>query len=221
MFTPSFTGLTIEEAEELAEAKKLKITIIDSVYESYSKPGTVIDQTPKPNLMIKKGRNIFLTIKARGQKIVSMPDLIYGSLIQARSLIESNSLRIGNITYRPSKFNDCVIEQLVDGEIIYAGDKLPAGSRIDLIVGSQNGGNAVVPDLVGLSQSEAEFKAAEYSLNIGETIFDESVITSEDSVKAVIWKQSVKRNSSVSPGTSIDLWLSTEPEQYQVIDDDI
>jgi len=44
---PSFSGMTFEAAEELAKASSLEIEIMDSVYNKFSEPGTVIDQVPR------------------------------------------------------------------------------------------------------------------------------------------------------------------------------
>ncbi|MBN2891668.1 MAG: PASTA domain-containing protein [Bacteroidales bacterium] len=214
IFTPSFKGLTVAEAQKLAQDKKIKIEVIDSVYEAYGEPGTVIDQTPKSNFMIKEGRNIFLTIKANGQKMVSMPNLRSVSLIQARSEIESNYLKIGKIDYQPSQFNDLVIEQLLNDEIIAPGTSLPAGTKIDLIVGKKQGSEAVVPKLIGLTADQASFKAAEYSLNIGQVNYDESVVSEQDKAEAVIWKQSLGVDRMVAYGEEIDIWLTIDPEKY-------
>lgn len=214
IFTPSFKNLSLAEAQELADEKKIKITIIDSVYEAYGEPGSVIDQTPKANFMIKEGRNIFLTIKASSQKMVTMPELRSESLIQARSLIESNSLNIGNIKYQPSEFNDLVIEQKVNGEVIKSGTTLPAGTKIDLIVGEKAGSEAIIPELEGLTKKDAAFKAAEYSLNIGKMNFDNTVITEQDTIEAVVWKQSHRVDMVVEPGTEIEIWLTTDPDKY-------
>ncbi len=215
IFTPSFKGLTVQEAEDMAKEKKIKITVIDSVYEAYGQPGTVIDQTPEANFMIKEGRNIFLTIKAANKRIVKMPNLHSVSLVQARAEIESNSLKIGKIEYVQSDYNDLVIEQKANGKIIEAGTEIEAGTKIDLEVGQSSGSEAIVPKLNGLTEVDASFKAADYSLNIGKVNYDNTVITQQDSLEAVVWKQSHSVNSVVNPGTEIEIWLTTEPSKYE------
>ncbi len=210
IYTPSFKGMQLEEAQQLAAEKHVKIVVIDSVFEAYAQPGAVIDQTPKANFQVKEGRTIFVTIKARGQKIVTMPDLRSISLIQARSEIETANLKIGQITYKASQYNDLVIEQKLNGEIIAPGTEIPAGTRIDLIVGKKQGVVAVVPDLKGLTRSDAEFKAAENSLNIGNVFYDDNVITTEDSATAVVYKQSVNPGIEVEYGAEVDIWLKVE-----------
>jgi len=208
IFTPSFKGLTVAEAEELALEKNIKILIIDSVFDAYGEPGTVLEQTPNTNFMIKGGRTIFLTIKAIEKKMVLMPNLSSVSLIQARSLIESASLKMGRVKYIPSNFDDMVIEQRVLDELIAPGTEIPAGTEINLVVGQRNGTEAVVPALVNLTLDDAKFKAAEYSLNIGNVFYDASVISSRDSALSVVYKQSFTEGSIVGYGADIDVWLT-------------
>jgi len=213
LFTPSFKGLSLDEAYKLAKEKDIKIEIIDSVYNAYGEAGTVIEQTPKANFMIKKGRTIFIVIKAKGEKIVKMPDLGAQSLIQARSLLETAGLLVGEITFQPSPGNPhLVLDQLYNGEHINFGTQLPAGSKIDLVVGEETGAYAVVPDFSGLTVNSATYKAAENYLNIGSVHYDNSVISARDSVEAVVWKQSVNPGIKTDYGQEVSLWLTTDPD---------
>jgi len=212
LFTPSFKGLTVEEALKLADEKDIKILVIDSVYESYGDAGTVIDQTPQANFMIKEGRTIFVTIKAKGQKLIKLPNLS-GSLIQVRSLIETAGLKIGKITFVKSEYNNFVLDYSINGENIAAQTLIPVGTKIDLVVGQEEGTEAIVPKFIGLKSTEVAYKAAEYSLNIGELNFDNSVVSAKDTAMAVVWKQSVKPMTVVEYGLEIDLWLSINPPQ--------
>lgn len=207
IFTPSFKGLTVSQAKDLATEKNIKVLVIDSVYDAYGEPGTVIEQTPKTNFMIKDGRTIFLTIKAINKRMVKMPNLGSVSLIQARSEIESVGLKIGRIKYIPSQYNDMIVEQQVNGVPIEAGKEIPEGTEIDLVVGQAGGTEAVVPDLENLTLDEANFKAAEYSLNIGNVNYDSNIITSRDSALATVYKQSINKGSVVNYGSNIEIWL--------------
>ncbi len=207
MFTPSFRGMQIDEAMKLAQEKGVKIKIIDSIYTPYANPGEILDQTPKANFLIKKGRTIFVSIRSFKQKTTKVPDLHYKSLVQARAELETAGLRIGEIKYRESTYNNLVLEQLSNGKIIKPGTEVPEATKIDLIVGRQGNEQAVVPELEGLTLKDAEFKAAEYSLNIGNISFDPNVITKADSLNATVYKQSIAPGTSVSQGTHIDIKL--------------
>ena len=208
-FTPNFKGLTIAEAEKLAKEKKLKIEVIDSTSTAHGEKGTVIDQTPAPNFMVKRGRTIFLTKKNVLAKRIAMPNLKNISLIQAKSEIESYSLLIGKLDYRPSKYINLVIEQKIDGQIIKPGTMIDVGTKIDLIVGEDaRGSETKVPNLIGLNSEKASLLAAERSLNIGVAIYDNSVITREDTLDAFIYKQTPRKNWKADFGDEIDIWLT-------------
>lgn len=212
VLTPSFKGLTVEEAQKLAEEKDIKILIIDSVFESYGEAGTVIDQTPHANFQIKEGRTIFITIKANGQKLVKLPNLT-GSLIQVRSLIETAGLKIGKITFVKSDYNNLLLDYTINGENVAAQTLIAVGTKIDLVVGQEEGTEAIVPKFIGLKSTEVAYKAAEYSLNIGQMNYDNSVVSTQDTAMAIVWKQSIKPMSVVEYGLEIDLWLSINPPQ--------
>ena len=146
--------------------------------------------------------------------MVKVPDLRSVSLIQARSEIESNNLKIGKIKYEPSSYDNLVIEQKIDGENVKPGTSVPAGTRIDLVVGQKQGSDAVVPNLIGLTRDNAAFKAAEHSTNIGKIYYDNTVTTNADTALSVIWKQSLRAGIIVGYGAEIDIWLTTEPNKY-------
>ena len=207
MFTPSFKGMPIGKAVKLAQEKGVKIKVIDSIYTPYADPGEILDQTPKANFLIKKGRTIFVSIRSFKQKITKVPDLHYKSLIQARGELETAGLRIGEIKYRESTYNNLVLEQISKGKIIKPGTEVPEATKIDLIVGKQGDEKAIIPELKGLTLKDAEFKAAEYSLNIGNISYDANVITKADSLNATVYKQSITPGTSVTQGTHIDIKL--------------
>ena len=207
IFTPSFKGLKIDEAIKLAQQKNVKIKVIDSIFTPYASPGEILDQTPKTNFLIKKGRTIFVSIRSFKQKTTKVPDLRYKSLIQARAELETAGLRIGEIKYRESTYNNLVLEQMSNGKIIKPGTNVPEATKIDIIVGTQGNEKAIVPEMKGLTLKDAEFKAAEYSLNIGNISFDPNVISKADSLNATVYKQSIAPGNSVAQGTHIDIKL--------------
>jgi len=209
-FTPSFKGLTIEEAQDLATEKNVKIEIIDSVYIAFAEPGTIVDQTPQANFMVKKGRTIFVVIKTKGQQIVEVPNLSAQSLTQARSLLETAGLLVGTISFKTSPNN----HRLILGQSIAAGTQVDAGTKVDLTVGEEAGHYAVVPNLKDLNLNAATFKAAENNLNIGIVVYDASVVSAQDSFESVIWKQSINPNVKTDYGHTINIWLTADPSQY-------
>jgi len=210
-FTPNFSGLTIEQAKELAKDKNVNIEVIDSVFDADGERGTIVDQTPPPDFLIKENRTIFLTLKALTPKSIVMPDLRNISLVQAKSEIETYGLLIGKLEYKPSTFENLVIDQFIGKDKVLPGTMVEVGTEINLTIGkSESGDNTSAPDLIGLTKNEASLMAAEKSLNIGSLIYDKTVKSVQDTAKAVVWKQSPPENRELQLGSQIDLWLTLD-----------
>lgn len=219
---PDFEGLVLRQAIEKAKSKDLHINVIDSVFSAPGRPGTVIDQNPPKDFKVKSGRTVFITIKSRQAKMIKMPDLTDITLIQAKADLRTYGLRIGDISYRPSKYDNVVLEQLYKGETIEAETPVAKGSAIDLILGEkENMGKTTTPSLLGLTQTDAEFKAAEAWLNLGVIVYDETVKTYMDSLNATVVKQVPVKNAPLNPGDEIDIELSMEPDTSWVNDGEI
>jgi beta-lactam-binding protein with PASTA domain len=210
---PDFTGMTYEQALKLADNKDLKIKIIDSVYAAPGRRGTIIDQNPPRDFKVKENRTIFVTIKSFNAEIIKMPDFINTTLVQAKADIETYGLKIEKLIYVPSIYDNLVLKQQFNGEDIKAGEKIEKGSKITLVLGrSSEMDNTIAPNLIGLFKEQAEFKAAEYMLNIGTVLFDNSVISYSDSVNCKVIKQRPTPGTPFNPGQEIDIWLSMKSD---------
>ena len=211
---PDFTGKSLKDAIEYAKENDLVIKIIDSVDNAPGKKGTVIAQTPPPDFKVKKGRTIHVTVKTFNPRRIPMPDFTGVSLIQAKADIETYGLKIGKLKYIPDIATNNVLEQYFNGRPVAPGSLIEKNSRIDLVLGMGESNEAtVVPDLIGSTRGDAYQKATDFSLNVGAMIFDETVITTEDSITAVVWKQSPVKNYQTTMGSTIDLWLSLDPDK--------
>jgi beta-lactam-binding protein with PASTA domain len=215
---PDFTGLSLKKANKLARQKNLKLQIIDSVDNAPGKKGTVIAQTPPPYFKVKEGRTIHITLKRFNPKKIEMPDFRGISLVQAKADIETYGLKIGKLKYVPDIATNNVLEQMHNGRPIDPGTPIEKNSTIDLILGLGSTGQIViVPYLLGISKAEAIQKTTDNSLNIGALIFDETVNTTEDSISAIIYKQTPGKNVQAIMGSTIDLWLTLDDEKIKAI----
>jgi len=210
---PDFSGMTESQAQETARNHSLNIKIIDSLYVKEAPPRVVVDQLPKPDNKVKQNRTIFLTINSTQPEQVTLPQLTDISFRQAKALIENSGLTIGHISYRPSEYSDLVLEVQKDSAALLPGQRLPKGSSIDLVVGRREGDQITnVPNLTGLTIQEAKMTLTGAMLNTGVIIYDESVLSSEDSIQAKVWRQ--QPNPAVTAttvlGTSIDLWVTAD-----------
>jgi len=226
---PDFKGLTEYQFQYLFKKNNLRYSIIDSVYLDNVPKGTVIEQVPKAGEHVKKNRNIFLTINAWSEEQVLIPDLKDYSLRNAKVVLESYGLKPGDLIYIPSEYTNLVLGQQLYGKLVEQGTIVPKGTSIDLLIGRGLGKELTsVPNLLGLEKSVAEQIVQRVFLFIGGIILDESIVTSEDSARAFIWKQNpVSRSGAMlNVGASIDIWLTTNellliPDETSVTDDDI
>jgi beta-lactam-binding protein with PASTA domain len=218
---PDFTGKTLKQAIADAKAIDLKIEVNDSVYNAPGKKGTIIRQNPSPDFKVKKGRTIHVQIKAFNPERIKMPDFTGVSLIQAKADIETYGLKIGKLQYVPDIATNNVLEQMYNGRPIAPGTVIEKDSRIDLVLGmGESNEVTIVPDLKGFTRSDALQKATDHSLNIGAMVFDETVIATEDSTMAKVWKQTPIKNYQTTMGSLIDLWLTLDTEKLQTNNDD-
>lgn len=210
---PDFYGLTQAEAKETAKQYDLIIEVVDSLYMNEAAAGSIVDQLPEAGSRVKENRTIFLTINSTQPEQVTLPQLTDISFRQAKVLIENSGLEIGNISYRPSEYNDLVLEIQKDSVELFTGQKLPKGSSIDLIVGREQGNQVTdLPNLLGLTIREARETLTNAMLNTGVVIYDESILSAEDSTSAMVWKQqpNPRVTATTTLGSSVDLWVTVD-----------
>lgn len=132
---PSVKGLPYSEAVEKLKSENLVVELADSVYDTGTAPGTVLEQNPKVDTKVKPGRAVFLTINAFSPKTVTIPALNDISLRQARSILEG--LGIKNIQERrvASEFKDLVLDVKYNGVRLAPGARIPVNGTIELEVG--------------------------------------------------------------------------------------
>jgi beta-lactam-binding protein with PASTA domain len=205
---PDLTGLKMEELGSYLGDRHLEYLIIDSVYNSKSKKGTVIGQDPYPNSKVKSGRKIYVTVIAKLPEHTTMPDLKDLSLRQSMAVLETFGLRVGKLQYLPDIAKNAVLKQYYKGKPIEPGTTLEKGSVIDLTLGrGEKSEKTNMPFLLGLSRNDAVKMINEYSLNVGVETFEDGADTSN----ARVYKQSpsYSKKSSISLGSSVDLWYKS------------
>lgn len=207
---PDFTGLGVDEAKELAETKDLRVEVIDTIYYEGAEPGEIVDHTPKPGFLVKKNRNIFLTINSFTPEEVEMPNLVNESLRDANAILESRGLKLGKITYEPYFARNLVLKQKYQGKKVKKGETLYKGTQIDLVLGSGRTDKKVaLPHLVGLRYSAAVARLKEVSLNVTSD-FSNNPQTAKDSANSFVFKQfpSYESGEEVMQGEEVLLFLT-------------
>ena len=210
---PDLTGLTLNEAGNLLKSKKMRWQLSDSVYVTSVKPGAVVSQNPEPGSKVKENRNIFLTMNALMPEKVKMPNVVGVSFRQAKTMLESQGLNVGKMDFVYDIAKDYVLKQLYRDQEIRRGTEILKGSDIDLVLGSGlSNERTPVPNLLGNTFSEAREILTKYSLNLSVPIYDQTVITSADTLDAFIYRQKpvADGEAALQLGSYIDVWMTVD-----------
>ncbi len=127
--------------------------------------------------------------------------------------IESFGLKLGHISYEPNIAVNLVLAQRRHGSTLNPGDSIPKGTAIDLVLGKGlSDEQSSVPNLVGLSLDQAKIAASDRFLSLGATVNDQSVLTRDDELHAIIFRQKPEYGSGVTlpQGSAIDVWITLD-----------
>ncbi|MFC2138401.1 PASTA domain-containing protein [Bacteroidota bacterium] len=213
---PDFRGHTLTEVQKMCKKHRLRYQIADSVYLANRPKGTVVEQNPLPGSRVKKRRNVFLILNAVNPELVEVPNVIGVSFRQAKALLESNGLIIGKLEYIRDIAVNNVLNQKYMGTRIIPGSQIPRFSRIDLILGNGFGNQKTyTPNLAGKRIDGAHQLLIDSYCNLGTILYDNTINSKDDSLKAFVWKQfpEFDDNKTVKLGMYVDLWFTLDIEK--------
>jgi beta-lactam-binding protein with PASTA domain len=203
---PKLKGLPLAQAIELLEEQGLRYQINDSIYLIDQGPGMVVEQDPDPNTNVKSNRTIYLIVTKDAPNI-KFPDIEGKTFLEVRAILNNYQLKIVDTTYRSDVAKDVILEALLNGTILRKGQPIPKGSQISLVLGDGLGASEVdIPNLLGLSLSEARMALLGSSLLLGNVTFEGA----SDTLNSRIINQFPAINDTlnkVSIGTSINVVL--------------
>jgi len=209
---PDITGMTREEAVAQLQNASLEFAVMDSTFNPDALPSTVLNQDPLPNSKVKSGRTVYVVLNMTEAMPVAIPHIETGtSFISVREVLASRGLKVGEISYKPFQYKDVLLEMRYKGKRLKAGQEIPKGSSVDLILGNGLGEtNIEVPDLVGFTYVEAVNLIQLKNLNLGTVI---STGTISDTLNAFVVRQypAYSPDSYINLGSMMDLWISDEP----------
>ncbi|WP_262249449.1 PASTA domain-containing protein [Parapedobacter soli] len=205
---PQLKGMQIDEAIRKLQAEGFEYDL-DSVYQVDAKPGLVIEQDPDPQTKVKKNRTLYLTIITRVAPEVAFPDLIEKTFVEARAVLNSYGIKLGDTVYIPDIARDVVLDVKFGNERLNVGRPIPKGSTVDLILGDGRGDSEIqVPDLTGLTLEQVRFALQGNSLTLG-TVNYMGLVT--DTANATVVSQTpTATDPKVSIGTPINIALTNQ-----------
>jgi eukaryotic-like serine/threonine-protein kinase len=217
---PNVYNKPTKESIALLESKGFKVFIQDSVYTDTMRTGVVLKQFPEANSIVKVNRTILLTVNKYVPPMVNVPNMVSKSKDYAIELLYRAHLKLGDTTFRPSYMFGAVIEYSLNGKVLSSTEKVPWGSKIDLVIGSGlSDVPFAVPALQGLTLAEAKKIMDENYLMLASVIADNGV---KDTSAAYVYRQNPPRfneDGSVNymrQGQVVDLWVARD---QRIIDD--
>lgn len=199
--TPQFIGMTYEGAE--AEAKKLGLKLVKEGedYSNYYDEGMIFWQNVDPETMVAGNTKIGVKVSL-GLKEQEMPDVLNKSESDAIKAITKLVGTSPDIVYEES-------EDVKPGHVISQnpeeGTKIDAHTHITLTVCKpEEGGNVVVPDVQGDTESSAVQSLEAVGLTVGKISYLESDTVAEGRVIT----QTLTPNSEVLSGSVVNLAIS-------------
>ena len=194
---PDVKGKTLVEAEAILKDNNLDFTLKEE-FDAKVPTGTVIKQSPGAGSHVKAGRKIQLTV-SKGAEPGVVPDLKGKNLAEATEMLHAAKLAVGKVTFQ---YKEGAAQGAVLSQDIEAGKKVAAGTKVDLVVNISKG-QSVVPDLKGLTLSDARERLSSMGLMVG------SVTTKEDSApKGTVIGAEPEFGKVLSEGSVVTLIVS-------------
>ena len=192
---PDVVGLDLSEADQILSREGLNNTPVYVNSEEYA-AGQVFLQNPEADSVTRKGDMVLLTVSS-GPAAVIMPDLQGAPYSEALSML--NGIGITQITIERIARNDFSPDTVVS-QTPAAGETV---SKEQTVLLSISGGEAVVPNLINLTLTEAESALQNSKLVLNTTL--QYVDTEDASQHGLIAAQTPEADSRVILNTAVSL----------------
>ncbi len=198
---PNIEGSFVDQIDQMPEMDNFELIVMDSIYTPGEHAGKIISQDPKAEAKIKKGRKIYVVVTSSKGENIPMPNCKDQSVRSAVNQLTKVGLRVGKFIFNIGDFNNVVVGQRYKGNPIEEGSEIQRGEEVDLVVEmNQERYTTDMPNIIGLTEPEAEKKLWEASLNVGKKQYEGK----KDIVHSKVISFS-PNNSSITKGTTISI----------------
>ncbi len=202
---PNLIGMTVDEATATLDKLGLELNVDKKVSNADYDEGEIVSQDPEENMIVKTGKTITVNV-SKGVPAGTIPNVIGKTEEDAVFLIESYGYDEGLVS---EEFSD-MPEGVVIKQSPEAGTEASAGTNISLVISlGEEVVPTTVPDLTGLTVSEAKKILEREKLKLGETDYAPSSKYEQN----LIIDQSISAGSSADSGTLINITLSTGKDE--------
>ena len=156
---PDVRKLQIEEAAPFLEQNMLHYIIIDSIYSKEFMPGAIVELSPEANSKVKKNRIIYITVNAKTDKTVAMPELTDISGRQSYSDLKALGFNNIIVKYVQGEFKDLTVGVEYENNLVKSGARVPLSATLTLVI--QDGNVSVLDNLEVDEEQTAPVKSDE------------------------------------------------------------
>jgi len=136
---PDVKGMTVEEAGKEFGKYGLAWVISDTKYVKDKAAGIALELKPGAGEKVKEGRTVYLTVNTLDIPLRSVPDVAdNSSLRQAQAKLLNAGFRLNQVQWVNGE-KDWVYGVNYLGHPVAAGEKIPAGASLTLLVGDGSG----------------------------------------------------------------------------------
>jgi|GEM_PF-1349304 len=197
---PSLVGLTEIAARTAITEANLAVGMVTLRCDDTVPTNVVLSQNVAPGTVVQAGTFVNIVVSSGPCQV---PDVRNTAEAVARATLTNARFTVGNVAYQCS---NTVAQGRVISQNPVAGTVLPAGTPVSLVV-SSGPCPVIAPALAGKTRTEAETAIRAAGLAVGNVT---SSCSNAVPVTRVI-SQSPAAGTEVSPGTAIDLVISTGP----------
>ncbi len=203
---PSTLAQRYETAKESLEAIGLEAVKAGEKNDPNLPFGYVVEQSPRPNRMVKKGRRVYLTISV-GEREITMPELRGLSENNAIQTLKSLGLRLGEVEYQ---YISTELPDVVIAQSIAAAELVTVSDVIDITVSlGAPAASVTVPSIVGKTIDVARRDLQKAGLVIGEVTYR----VSEEFLPNTVLDQGIEAGTVVPFGEQVQLLVTVVSER--------
>lgn len=200
---PDVRRVTVEQGRLILENGRLFL-LVESETEDPSIPeGSIINQSPLPGSLVKKGTPISVVI-SKGKKGITIPNFSSVPLNEARKILAKMGLKVGSITEQSSDF-------IAKGSIISTfpspNSIVKQGEIIDLVL--SRGKEIVVPNVLGKRLGQAKEILERAGLKVGRIDY----VCDIEKLFDIILRQNPRPGKNVPKSTAVNLTINAEEEE--------
>ncbi|HPO15005.1 MAG TPA: PASTA domain-containing protein [Candidatus Hydrogenedentes bacterium] len=199
---PALIGLTQAEAQTALEAASLVLGTVTQEYSDLAPEGQIIGQTPAQDSTVSCGDPVNIVISL-GHCYAQVPALIGLTQAEAQAALEAAALVLGTIT---QEYSDLAPEGQIIQQDPAQDSVLSCGDPVNIVI-SLGLCYAQVPDLAGLTQTEAQTTLEAVSLTLGMATQDYNDLVPEGQ----IIQQNPAAGSEVPCEAAVDIVVSLGP----------